>query len=129
MTDNNIYKSDDELIRQMMQSAKQQAPENLKYRIMQQIETEKALNPQPLTHKKDRLVTNMLRDFKSIFGVAYLLLFALSVITLLFFGKESLMSSRFIFVAVLISVVSLSLWGITRLDARLRAKRKEKPQS
>ena len=43
----NIQK-EDEIIRKMMQSAKTQAPGNLKYRIMQQIETEKALTPKRL---------------------------------------------------------------------------------
>jgi len=38
-------KKEEHLIREMMQNAKMEAPENLKYRIMHQIETEKALTP------------------------------------------------------------------------------------
>jgi len=37
---NNIVHDDEEFIREMMQGARIKAPENLKYRIMHQIETE-----------------------------------------------------------------------------------------
>lgn len=120
MTDKNNI-PEDELIRQMMRSAKQQAPENLQYRIMHQIEAEKAVTPQKVTEKKR--AANSLRDFRPIFGTAYLLLFGLTLFTIIFGGEKALLSYQFILPAALIVIVSFSLWGITQLDARIRNKK------
>lgn len=122
MTEKNNIQNPDDFIRQLMQSTKKQAPENLKYRVMQQIETEKALTPQKTAPKKVR--ENTLKDFKTIFGVMYALLFAFSLFTLIFEGKDAIASTQFILVATLIFVVSGAFWGITRLDAYVRGKRK-----
>lgn len=115
---------DDGLIRQMMQSSKLSAPENLKHRIMHQIESEKALTPKRMKPKRES--TSMLKDFRSIFGTMYLLLFGLSVFTVIFGGTEALASTQFILLASLVSVVFASFWGLTRLDVYLREKRKTK---
>ncbi len=72
----------DGLIRRMLQSSKLSAPENLKHRIMHQIESEKALTPKRMKLKRES--TSMLKDFRSIFGTMYLLLFWLSVFTVIF---------------------------------------------
>jgi len=42
--------------REMLASTKIEAPENLKHRIMQQIETEKAFAPQNVEPKKNRRI-------------------------------------------------------------------------
>ena len=127
MTEKNNIQNPDDFIRQMMQSSKKQAPENLKYRVMQQIETEKALTPQKTAPKKVR--ENTLKDFKAIFGVMYALLFAFSLFTLVFWGKDALLSTQFILVAALIFVVSGAFWGITRLDAYVRGKKENSSAS
>lgn len=115
---------DDDVIRKMMQSAKIQASENLKHRIMHQIEAEKALTPQRVKPKRE--TTNVLKDFKAIFGVMYLLLCGLSVFTVIFGGTKALSSSQFILTTALIFVVFASFWAITRLDVHLREKKKER---
>lgn len=107
-----------------MQSTQLQASKNLKHRIMHQIEIEKALTPQQTKGKRESV--NMLKDFKAIFGVMYLLLFGLSVFSVISGGTKALVSTQFILTATLISVVFASFWAITRLDIWLREKRKEK---
>lgn len=124
MTEKNNIHTDEEIIRQMMQSAKIEASENLKYRIMHQIEAEKALTPQRVKPKRE--TTNVLKDFKAIFGIMYLLLFGLSMFTVIFGGTKALSSSQFILTAALIFVVFVSFWTITRLDVYIRGKRKER---
>ncbi len=114
----------DGLIRRMLQSSKLSAPENLKHRIMHQIESEKVLTPKRINPKRESI--GMLTDFKSIFGTMYLLLFGLSVFTVIFGGTEALASTQFILLASLVSVVFVSFWGLTKLDVYLREKRKTK---
>lgn len=124
MTEKKNIQKEDEIIRKMMQSAKTQAPENLKYRIMQQIETEKALTPQKL--KRVTTKGDGLTDFRSIFGTMYLLLFVLSLLTIIFGGKEAILSPQYILTALLIVMTLSSFWALTRLDAYLRKKKKTK---
>ncbi len=119
---NNIH-TDDELIRQMMQSAKKQAPENLKYRIMQQIETESALTRKPVSaSKREGFV---LKDFIGIFSTMYIVLGIFIVGSILLKGKAVLTSSGFIWMIVLISSVFSLFWLMTRVDERLREKRRK----
>lgn len=121
MNEKKDIQSNDGIIRQMMQSAKRQAPENLKHRIMQQIETESALTPQRRKSSPERV--NVLRDFKSIFQVMYLLLFGISIFSVIFNGAQSLTSKQFIFTVLLIEIVFTSFWAITQLDSYLQKKR------
>lgn len=124
MKEKNNIQNQDEIIRRIMQSTQLQASENLKHRIMHQIEIEKALTPQRTKGKRESV--NMLKDFKAIFGIMYLLLFGLSVFSVISGGTKALVSTQFILTATLISVVFASFWAITRLDTWLREKRKEK---
>ena len=99
-----------------------QAPENLKYRIMQQIETEKALMPQKM--KRATAHRDVQADFRGIFGTMYGLLFVISLLTVLFGGKEAIQSPQYILTALLIVITLSSFWALTRLDAYLRKKKK-----
>lgn len=124
MAENKHTQKEDDVIRKMMQSTKIQAPENLKYRIMQQVETEKALTPQ-----KQKQVTNKSdaqTDFRGIFGTMYLLLFVLSLLTIIFDGKEGILSSQYIFTALLIVMTLSSFWALTRLEAYWRKRKRTK---
>ena len=71
----NKYKEqkEDEKIGQIISSAKMKAPENLKYRIMHQIETESVLSGDKNIKKKsaNRENESVLRDLGSIFGTMY----------------------------------------------------------
>ena len=95
---NNIVHDDEEFIRGMMQEARMKAPENLKYRIMHQIETENALKPQQTPVRLSE--RKVLKDFVGIFGLMYAVL------------------------AALIGGAFSFFWLMTRVDERLNDKRK-----
>ena len=58
---------EDALIRSLLQTNRKQAPENLKYRILHQIESEKAMTSgKPLTTKAQR---NVVRELVKILGI------------------------------------------------------------
>ena len=122
MNKKNNIDPEDELIRQLMRSAKEQAPENLKYRIMQQINTENALTPKPAPIKKR--TENVLRDFINIFGTMYALLALLTGIAYLSKDENFLLSPEFIGVVLLVTVVASTFWFFTRLDEKIRQKQK-----
>jgi hypothetical protein len=119
MDKNNIQK-EDEIIRQMIQSTKQQAPENLKYRIIHQIETENALTPKKVKIKKE--TTNVLRDFGTIFGLMYAVLAIIVGGAYVWKGTEFLLSAPFIQIVMLVTLVFSLFWLISQLDAYLRRK-------
>lgn len=119
---NNIVHDDEEFIRGMMQEARMKAPENLKYRIMHQIETENALKsqrtPVRLSERK------VLKDFVGIFGLMYAVLAALIGGAYLLKGKEFALSSGFLWTVILVAFVFSFFWLMTRVDERLNDKRK-----
>jgi len=120
----NEYKMEKEemIIREMMLPEKKKAPENLKFRIMQQIETENALTPQ---HNKPRKTSvTMLREMGAIFGSMYAVLAAMIMGAYLLEGTDFLLSPGFIATVVLVASVFSLFWLMTRLDAYLRGKRK-----
>lgn len=122
MTDKNDIQAQDSLIRQMMQTTKQQAPGNLKYRIMQQIETEDAFTRKKGVVKKGQ--RGILTDFFNIFGWMYAVLTAVVGIAYFLKGAEFMLSSDFLWTVALIAFVFSILWLISRLDAYLWTKNK-----
>lgn len=119
----NIHsQKEDDCIREMMRTAKMRAPENLKYRIMQQIETEKSLTSSRIDVRKEQ--GNVLRDYGIIFGTMYAVLAVMIAATYFLFGKEFLLSTQFPGTTLLVVFIFSLLWLITRLDARLQYKRK-----
>jgi predicted lipid-binding transport protein (Tim44 family) len=112
---------EDEKFRQMLASTKMDAPENLKHRIMQQIETEKAIAPQNREHKQEP--GNILREMGSIFGTMYAVLAAMVVGVYFLFGKEFLLSSQFLGAASLVASIFSLFWLISRLDSHLMGDR------
>ncbi len=121
MNENNIH-TDDKFIHQLMQSSKQQAPENLKYMIMQQIETEKSLIPQQT--EKSRQANELLNSFKTIFGTIYVLIAALIVVAFIMKGKDFLLSIEFFAVLSLIVLVATVFWLLAQVEYRVRRKHK-----
>jgi uncharacterized membrane protein len=112
------HSSDEEIIKRMIKSTKHQAPENLKYRIMHQIETEHALAPKRVKARKE--TTNVLRDFGIIFGLMYTVLAVIIGGAYVVGGKELLFSVPFLETVLLVSFVFSLFWLITQLDAYLR---------
>lgn len=109
-------------IREMMQTAKAEAPENLKYRIMHQIETEKALTPPKGNNRQE--TGNVLKEFGSIFGTMYAVLAVMIAAAYFLFGKEFLLSSQFLGSVILVASIFSLLWLISRLDSLLKEKKR-----
>jgi hypothetical protein len=127
MNENNIQKEDeilqeDGILRTMMQDAKAEAPENLKYRIMQQIESEKALTTQKTKPKKGS--DNVLKELGAIFGTMYAVLAGIAVGAYLLYGENFLFSPQFWGTVAMVAFIFSLLWLISRLDANLRERKK-----
>lgn len=110
-------KKDDDL-KKLFAGTKVKASENLKYRIMQQIETEQALS-----HKKSKS-RPVLGSMLSIFGIMYALIAAIGIGVYTSAGSGALMSGTFILPVVFISSVCGLYWLITIFDDRRRVKNK-----
>lgn len=121
MEEKKYTQKEEDLIREMMQTVKIKAPENLRYRIMQQIETEKTLTPSKVNSRKES--DNILKEFGAIFGTMYAVLAMMIAAAYFLFGQEYLLTPQFLGTALLVASVFSLLWLISRLDSRLRKKR------
>lgn len=117
----NRTEKEGKIIRQMMQTEMKKAPDNLKFRIMHQIETEKALTPQKKKPKK--VSGNLLREMGVIFGTMYAVLGAMVAGAYLMQGEDFLLTPQFIGPAMLVASVFSLFWLITSLDAILRRRK------
>ena len=113
---------EDAMIRQMMRESQMEAPENLRYRIMQQIETEAALTRQPQPAAKRDV--NPLRSFWSVFGVMYVVLALIAGVIYFTEGVEVLLSLPTVLSMVLVAGVFSVYWLMLWVEERLREKRK-----
>lgn len=118
--------SDDQL-KEMIRTTKGKAPQNLQYRIMQQIETERACTPSETTGKKES--GNVIKDFGAIFGTMYAVLAVMIVIAYILFGSEYLLTPIFIGKSVLVASIFSLLWLISRLDLFFARKKKTEQSS
>ncbi len=108
-------------MRAMMQGAKEKASENLKYRVMRQIEAEEAVAPRKFKASKEP--GNVIRELGSIFGTMYAVLAVMIVAAYFIFGKEFLLSSEFIGASAFVAFVFSMLWLISQIDRRLRSRK------
>ncbi len=113
--------SEEEAIRVLMQGARLKAPEYLKYRVMHQLEAEKAVAPR--AKKGSEESGSVLRDLGTIFGIMYALLAVMVVVAYILFGGQFLLSTEFVGAALLVVFVFSMLWLIAQLDRRVQAKR------
>jgi len=86
---NNI--PEDKQFRELLQDSKLTASENLRYRIMHQIEVEKTLTPKKIKSEK-----GVVKSLLSIAGVMYFIIVAIAFGTYLTGGIESLLSTDFL---------------------------------
>ena len=112
---------EEDKLRSMMQGAKETASENLKYRIMHQIETANVVAPRKLKRSKES--GNVIRELGSIFGTMYAVLAGMIAAAYFIFGQEFLLSSEFIGASVFVAFVFSMLWLISQLDRRLRSRK------
>lgn len=116
--------NEDALIRSLLQTNRQQAPANLKYRILQQIETEKAIiSDKPLPQKASR---NVMREFFTIFGIMYAALALLIGTAYLTGGYALIRSSQFIWTIILVAFIFSLIWLMIGLDAFLRERNRNR---
>lgn len=105
---------EDEIMNRLMQSAQKKAPDNLKFRIMHQIETEAALS------KKQKLVkTNQphpLKSFWSIFGAMYAIIALILGFTYFTKGSDHLLSKEIIGAVVFVSFLFALYWLMTKVE-------------
>lgn len=117
--------NEEESIRKMFETSKVKAPENLKYRIMHQIETENALtrqkdNKQISTKKSNG---NVLKDLTTIFGTMYAVLAVMTLIAYFLEGREFLMTPQFWGSVIFVGSIFSLFWLISRVDTSLKEKR------
>lgn len=110
----------DNKFRELLSGSKMKAGENLKYRIMQQIETEKALS-----RKKKPDTSPLIGNMLSIFGIMYVLIAIVGISIYFSYGKGALESLMFFIPVILIASVCSMFWMISAYDDRRRSKQKE----
>lgn len=108
---NNIF--DDELMKKLMQHSDLKPSENLKYRIMHQIEVE-----QSLRYKKVKSTKPLLKSISSVVAVFYVLILALVGFSVYTGGLEALASKEFIISAACISLPCAVYGLIITLDEK-----------
>lgn len=109
----------DEKFREVLSDTKMRAGENLKFRIMQQIETEKALS-QKKNSDASPLVGNML----SIFGIMYALIIIVGLSVYFSGGRSALDSLAFFAPIVIVASICSIFWMISTYDDHRRSKQK-----
>jgi type IV secretory pathway VirB2 component (pilin) len=117
--------SEEEQMRELIRYGKTPAPENLKYRIMQQIQTEQALKSRqefPTQRRRE----NIWGEFKTIFGIMYAVLAVIVAGTFFLKGKEFFLSTQFWNIVIVVTSVFSIFWMITCLDSHLREKKEKK---
>lgn len=95
------------------------ASDNLKFRIMQQIETEKALS-----RKKAKNGFSVIKNMLSVYGVMYGIIIVLAVSVYSMYGKTILESTAMLLLVLLIVSVCGMFWMISIFDEKRRNKKK-----
>lgn len=126
---NRDISSEEQMMRTLMQDAKMKAPKRIKYRVMYQLEAEKAVAPR--SKRRSEESGSVLRDLGTIFGTMYALLAGMAVVVYILFGGHFLLSTEFIETTLLVVFVFGMLWLIAQLDRRVQVKRfgKNEPNS
>ena len=112
---------EDALFKEILSGTKMQAGENLKFRIMQQIQTEAAFS-----RKKKTVASPQIGNMFSIFGVMYALIVVVGLGIYFMGGKSALESVLFFLPVILIASVCGMFWMISTYDDRRRSKHKVK---
>lgn len=113
---NNMDIRDDKL-RSLLGSTKIEASENLKFRIMHQIEAE-----QLLVRKKEKRTRSVWSNF-SILGIMYVIIAAIGVIVYFADGEKALNTSAFLIPVLLIAAICGMFFLISTFDDRRQYKK------
>lgn len=106
----------DKILRDILSATKIEAGDNLKFRIMQQIETEKALS-----RRKSRSSFSVIRSMLSVFGTMYAIIAIIAGGLYTIYGKESLESSYIYWMAILVTFVCIMFWLFSVFDEKRRS--------
>ncbi len=98
------------------------ADEKLKYRVMNQIQTESALSRSP--HESKSSVPNLLRNMSAILGIMYFLILLTGGALYLHIGATAIFSPLFYIPVIFISFASMLYLTITYVDEERLLKRK-----
>ena len=113
----------DEKIKELLSGTKLKASDNLKYRIMQQIQTESALSKKKIKAKSSESVWSNLIP---VLGVMYILIVILGIGVYFTLGQEGLISPTFFALIIMIVTVCSAFLAITFYDNKRKVKHKEK---
>lgn len=120
MKEDNINRKEDAL-KQILAGSKLKGSDNLKYRIMHQIEMEKTILKERKTDTRP-FVANMF----TIFAIMYLLIAIIGGLVYFGGGKEALSSIAFFIPAILVASVCGVFWMISTYDDRRVSKKNYK---
>lgn len=110
----NDIKMQDEQIRKLFSGTKLKAGENLKYRIMQQIETESVLVGKKAV--KNKSVMSLISSMVSVFGVMYGLIGLIAVAVFFSGGRSALESVTFLVPVIMVATVCVMFLMISVFD-------------
>jgi len=116
---NENMKMQDDKIREFFSESKIKAGENLKYRIMQQIETESAFAAKK---SKSKAMIPLIGNTVLVFFVMYMLIILTGVGVYLTGGMEAMNSLTFFVPVIMISLVCSMFWMISVYDDKRRFK-------
>ena len=116
---NENMKMQDDKIREFFSESKIKAGENLKYRIMQQIETESAFAAKK---SKSKAMMPLIGNTVLVFFVMYMLIILTGVGVYLTGGMEAMNSLTFFVPVIMISLVCSTFWMISVYDDKRRFK-------
>lgn len=119
---------DDERISRLISSTKMKAPENLKHRIMHQIEYESALSPKKNVRDKsaNRDNATILRELGSIFGTMYAVMAIIAIIAYFIEGSKFYQSIEFWGTITLVALIFSFFWLFSRIDTHIKEKQERK---
>lgn len=110
----------DNRFRKILSETKIPTSDNLKFRIMQQIETEKALSKQ-----KNKSSFSILDNMFSIFGTMYTVIALIAAAVYIWAGKEALESTYTYLTIILIVSVCSMFWMLSLYDEKRRKKNRK----
>lgn len=120
MNKNNINNQEDRKIKELLSGTKIKAGDNLKYRIMHQIQAEQALS-----RKASKKSMPLLRNIIPVMVVMYILIVGIIVVNYALKGSQILESVTFFMPILLVSLVGSLFWIVSCLDDSRRSRRKK----
>lgn len=122
MEEKNKYDLEDRKLRDILSGTKIEASNNLRFRVMQQIETEKIL-----IGKKSQSSFSVLKNMLSIFGTMYAVIGVIAVGLYFNYGQESLETPYLYWVAILVTFICVMFWVLSVFDEKRRTEKRKKP--